>query len=914
MAEKKITRQLSIFINDKEVKNSLGSIGREISKVKGKLREANDPADIKKYKAELADLRKSYGDVKDEIEGSNNTLEQAKGHWDNLLTGFLSGDLKQASAGLKGLLGNLKNITKAALAFIATPFGAALAGIAAIGLGVKKWVAFNLEIEKTNQLIRDLTQESGTLVDTIRIRAEVIKNTFEVDISKSVETAKSLVKSFNISYSEAFDLIEEGGIRGKLKNDEYLDSLKEYPIQFKNAGFSAQDFANIVATGIDLSIYSDKLPDAIKEFNLAITEQTVAAKEALKNAFGFDFMKKLLKDLKNGSITAKDALALIAAEAHRIGLNSQQTQQLTADLFKGAGEDAGGALKIYEALNIALNQQKKPLTEIQQIQKEQLQANKELNSVYTQLFASGSKGFNLWIQKGKLFATKTLLKILKGGVDLYNWFVDLNNESGTFSAILKSFAVAATGSFKVIGMLISGAWNGFKGLGNIVAGIFTLDLQKVKKGFRQGADNLVNVLKSLKTKVIEEKNSIVEAWNGKNKMKRFSLDDFIADDPKELPEEKEASTLNNTADQPTELTPEDKQIIESKKKLAAFLDQFDAEQKAKKEEKKIQEQIEGLEESEANQLAEELRLEAKYAKLEQDAFEEKELLKRLADAKKKELQDIEDKYEKIKSDKDTKAKEQELKRDLDQHKKQLDARRKLKNDIINGAISLAGQETKIGQALVAAKGLMASKEMLIQLGVLKGKAATALAEGTMSTAVGAANTAKVGFPQNIPLLISFAAQAVGIISAIKSATSTTEKLDVPSFYFGGPSGDKAIYNDQYGKVVGVVHDKEWIAPKFMTENPRYAPVIQWLEKERKKELGQFFEGGHSTDKETELVTIDSENNSEESVNLNATLYMLYNLLKNGIKTGEILIGDDQIQQFNERNDLLQQTYEEAKIN
>ena len=63
MASKKITRQLSIFINGKEVKNSLGGIGREIAKVKKLLKEANDPKDIKKYKAELDKLGKAYGSV-----------------------------------------------------------------------------------------------------------------------------------------------------------------------------------------------------------------------------------------------------------------------------------------------------------------------------------------------------------------------------------------------------------------------------------------------------------------------------------------------------------------------------------------------------------------------------------------------------------------------------------------------------------------------------------------------------------------------------------------------------------------------------------------------------------------------------------------------------------------------------------
>ena len=259
MANKKITRQLSIYINGKEVKNTLAGVGQEIGKLRGQLKHLHesDPKFAEKQK-ELAKAKERYAEIKNEINGTNVSLQEARGHWNNLVNGLISGDLDSVSSGLKGIAGNIKGMTKAALTFIATPIGAAIAVLAGVAFGIKKWVDYNLEIEKTNQLIRDLTQETGTAVDVIRVRAEVLKKTFNVDINESVESAKSLVKSFGISYNEAFDIIENGAIRGKLKNGEFLDSLKEYPIQFKNAGFSAQDFADIVSTGIDLSIYSDK--------------------------------------------------------------------------------------------------------------------------------------------------------------------------------------------------------------------------------------------------------------------------------------------------------------------------------------------------------------------------------------------------------------------------------------------------------------------------------------------------------------------------------------------------------------------------------------------------------------------------------------------------------------------------------
>jgi hypothetical protein len=48
------------------------------------------------------------------------------------------------------------------------------------------------------------------------------------------------------------------------------------------------------------------------------------------------------------------------------------------------------------------------------------------------------------------------------------------------------------------------------------------------------------------------------------------------------------------------------------------------------------------------------------------------------------------------------------------------------------------------------------------------------ARAAVATAEGAAQTAKIGFPQNIPMLIGYAAQAVGIIMAIKSAVSAAK--------------------------------------------------------------------------------------------------------------------------------------------
>lgn len=546
---KKLTKQITE--NNTKVKankskmaghrKELGLVGLTTKQLRKEQRRLNQVLDdatpntpaYKKYEAQLQKVNGRLGELKASSKATGKTvdaLETGFADLSNVWQGMSTGNIPLLQQGLRGVAGNIKAITRAGLAFIATPIGLAIVGLAAIALGTKKWVDFNLEVEKSNKLVRDITQLSGDAVDSIRMRAEVLQEAFGADTQKTITTAKSLVDNLGVSYNEAFDIIEDGAIRGKLRNEEFLDSLKEYPVQFKNAGFSAKEFGAIVNAGIDLSIYKDKLPDAIKEFVLSVTEQTPAAKKALEDAFGKKFTHKLFSDLKKGAILPKEALALISGEAKKIGLNSKKAQVLTADLFKGAGEDAGGALKIFEAVNMALNGQARPLTEIQKLQADQLEQTKKLKGIYTSLFATADGGMGKMISKGKIFATKTLIKILETGVAVYNWFVDLNNQSGAFSAILTGIGKSAGAGFSVFFILLKQAWGAVKGLGNVVTGIFTLNPSKIKEGFSQGMSAILDTSKKIKDKVVDDAKDIYAAFSGKNKAKRINLDTFFKDD------------------------------------------------------------------------------------------------------------------------------------------------------------------------------------------------------------------------------------------------------------------------------------------------------------------------------------------------------------------------------------------------
>ena len=108
-----------------------------------------------------------------------------------------------------------------------------------------------------------------------------------------------------------------------------------------------------------------------------------------------------------------------------------------------------------------------------------------------------------------------------------------------------------------------------------------------------------------------------------------------------------------------------------------------------------------------------------------------------------------------------------------------------KRKALDDAISLADAESGVGKALLIAKQALALKEMILEAKKTLTFGKLAVAKSVVAGAEGTAQTAKVGFPQNIPLLIGYAAQLVGIIGAVKSATSSANRV---ASSIGGASG------------------------------------------------------------------------------------------------------------------------------
>ena len=142
-------------------------------------------------------------------------------------------------------------------------------------------VADAMAIVKTN------TGFVGNALESVTQNALLMRDTFGFEVNESIRAVNSLMDQFGISANEAFNLMAQGAQKGLNQNDDLLDVINEYSVQFENAGYTAEDMFNMLANGVESGTWSvDKLGDAVKEFNIRMSDGS--AKDAVE-ALGFSW-------------------------------------------------------------------------------------------------------------------------------------------------------------------------------------------------------------------------------------------------------------------------------------------------------------------------------------------------------------------------------------------------------------------------------------------------------------------------------------------------------------------------------------------------------------------------------------------------------------------------------------------------
>lgn len=388
-----------------------------------------------------------------------------------------------------------KALGKTLLGLLSNPVFLSIAGITAAGAAFKWWYDYNAGLVEATRLTQQFTGKSGDDLKVFRNEVQAVADSFGADFRETLIATNALSKQFGISTNEALELVKDGFVSGADANGEFLDTLKEYPAYFKEAGISADQFVAVVAETNKMGIFSDKGVDAIKEANLRLREMTTATAAAL-DGIGIS-SEQVQKDLQTGTRTTFDVIQEVSAKLAELPDSAATVGTAIADIFGGPGEDAGlQYLRTLKDISTNIDDVKGKAGVLAQLQEEQLQSQIELQNVLSGLFDATGGNFETLTTKAKVFVNKGLTAIIKGVIYVVNYFIELYNESVLIRAIWNGIVAGFKTAFDSLGNLFGFFIDIVKATGTALKGAFTLNFDDVKKGLAEYAAAYGNLVKA----------------------------------------------------------------------------------------------------------------------------------------------------------------------------------------------------------------------------------------------------------------------------------------------------------------------------------------------------------------------------------------------------------------------------------
>lgn len=414
--------------------------------------------------------------------------------------------------------GALKNT---ALSLLTNPYFLAIAGVAGVGMAFKWFYDYNKGLMEATRLTQQFTGLTGNEMKSVRNEVLAVSDTFGLDFKETMQSANTMSKAFGISVSESLKIMQDGLVSGANANGEFLDTIKEYPRYFKEAGLNAEEMVAISTQATKEGIFSDKGVDTIKEGNLRLREMTTATAAAL-DGIGIS-SKQVQKDLQNGSKTTFQVMQEVANKLKELPQSSAAVGSAIANIFGGPGEDAGLAyIEMLGDVELNMDKVKAKSGDIANAQEDELNATKELQDAMASLFDFTGGGFETMKAQLSTIAKKSLTAVIKGVVQAINYFIDWYNESLLFRGLINAIGInfrLMWNAVKLVCNLVIDAFKrmGFaaKGMLDILEGIVTFDLSKAQKGFKEMFDlsgTIKEVWHDIKNAGIEIGNSFADGF------------------------------------------------------------------------------------------------------------------------------------------------------------------------------------------------------------------------------------------------------------------------------------------------------------------------------------------------------------------------------------------------------------------
>jgi phage-related minor tail protein len=163
---------------------------------------------------------------------------------------------------------------------------------------------------------------TGTELENVTTQALLMRDTFGFEVKESIDTVNALMANFGITAEQAYTLMAQGAQNGADKNNDMLDTLKEYSPHFAQLGISAEEFTDTLIQGAQSGAFQiDKIGDAVKEFSIRSKDGSKTSAEGFAalglnaqemfNTFaaGGEGANKAFQDVVQKLLDMKDPLA-----------------------------------------------------------------------------------------------------------------------------------------------------------------------------------------------------------------------------------------------------------------------------------------------------------------------------------------------------------------------------------------------------------------------------------------------------------------------------------------------------------------------------------------------------------------------------------------------------------------------------
>ena len=373
---------------------------------------------------EAKDLLVSIGRLDRELKGIDATVGQFQrnvGGYTEALSNFfpkLSGTLGQVTGAIGGVKNGFASLGQAsgALNIGLGGIGIALTAFSAISEIVGSLIEAARATKELSAQVTNFTQITGKELEGVVATSQAIAVTYGKNVDDIVVAANSASKALGISFAQSLDVVEIGFRKGADAQGQFLDNIKEFSVQFRDAGLSAEDFLRVSIAAANEGIFSNKGLDIVKDFGERIREQTTSTKDALENALGKEFTSELFNNINKGSVTSGQAFGLVTDKITETGVRGKELQTVIADVFGSGGEDVGKdfiftlgeVLQSTDDVTLSTNLYQKQQEELFKVN-EQLKIS-EVG--YNTTLATTGVEFEIATAKGKIFLNSVLKNIL----------------------------------------------------------------------------------------------------------------------------------------------------------------------------------------------------------------------------------------------------------------------------------------------------------------------------------------------------------------------------------------------------------------------------------------------------------------------------------------------------------------------